>query len=114
MTFVLVPGVGYANLEPETNLGAWVDRSILGTTRLWKAAKVWDPVRIVSTIPAVGTGLLGVLSGQWLRVDKPVAERIAWLFAAGNGLVAVSYTHLEVYKRQGHTFLKIEIVVLLT
>ena len=87
MTFVPVPGVGYANLEPETNLGAWVDRTILGTNHLWKAAKVWDPEGIFSTIPAVGTGLLGVLTGQWLRTDKPVAERIAWLFAAGNGLV---------------------------
>lgn len=87
MTLVPVPDVGYANLEPTTNLGAWIDRSILTTNHLWKAAKVWDPEGIFSTIPAVGTGLLGVLTGQWLRIDKPVAERIAWLFAAGNGLV---------------------------
>lgn len=87
MTLVPVPDVGYANLEPTTNLGAWIDRSILTTNHLWKAAKMWDPEGIFSTIPAVGTGLLGVLTGQWLRTDKPVSERIAWIFAVGNGLV---------------------------
>ena len=42
MTFVPVPGVGYANLEKETNLGAWIDRSVLGEAHLWKSAKTWD------------------------------------------------------------------------
>lgn len=87
MTFVPVPGVGYANLEATTNLGAWIDRSILTTAHLWKAAKVWDPEGLFSTLPAVATGLLGVLTGQWLRSDKAVAEKIAWLFTVGNLLV---------------------------
>ncbi|WP_448636216.1 acyltransferase family protein [Pedobacter panaciterrae] len=39
MTFVPVPGVGYANLEKETNLGAWIDRGILTEAHLWKSAK---------------------------------------------------------------------------
>jgi predicted acyltransferase len=29
MTFIPVPGVGYASYEPSTNLGAWLDRLIL-------------------------------------------------------------------------------------
>lgn len=87
MTLVPVPGVGYANLEPTTNLGAWVDRGLLTTAHLWKSAKVWDPEGIFSTIPAIGTGLLGVLTGQWLRSEKPVAEKMAWLFLSGNALI---------------------------
>lgn len=87
MTFVPVPDVGYANLEPTTNLGAWVDRSLLTTAHLWKSAKVWDPEGLFSTIPAIGTGLLGVLTGQWLRSEKPVAEKITWLFLSGNALI---------------------------
>ncbi|MFN8344676.1 MAG: heparan-alpha-glucosaminide N-acetyltransferase domain-containing protein [Spirosomataceae bacterium] len=87
MTFVPVPDVGYANLEPATNLGAWVDRGLLTTAHLWKSAKVWDPEGIFSTIPAIGTGLLGVLTGQWLRSEKPVAEKMTWLFLSGNALV---------------------------
>lgn len=84
MTFVPVPGVGYANLEKETNLGAWLDRSILGEIHLWKAAKTWDPEGILSTIPAIATGLFGVLVGIYLkRKDIEPATKIAWLFCAG-------------------------------
>ncbi len=84
MTQIPVPGVGYANLEPETNLAAWLDRTILTPAHVYKPAKVWDPEGILSTLPAVSTGLLGMLTGYWLRrTDVSAAERVAWLFAAG-------------------------------
>ncbi len=84
MTQVPVPGVGYANLEPETNLAAWLDRTVLTPAHVYKPAKVWDPEGILSTLPAVGTGLLGMLTGYWLRrTDVSAAERVAWLFGAG-------------------------------
>lgn len=84
MTFVPVPGVGYANLEKETNLGAWLDRSILGEAHLWKAAKTWDPEGILSTIPAIATGLFGVMVGIYLkRKDVEPPTKIAWLFCTG-------------------------------
>lgn len=84
MTFVPVPGVGYANLEKETNLGAWLDRSVLGEAHLWKAAKTWDPEGILSTLPAIATGLFGVLAGTWLkRKDIEAPTKIAWLFCVG-------------------------------
>lgn len=83
MTVVPVPGVGYPNLEPDTNLSAWLDNLLLTPAHVYKATKVWDPEGILSTLPAIGTGLLGVLTGTWLRGSRPVAEKIAWLFAAG-------------------------------
>ena len=83
MTVVPVPGVGYANLEPESNLAAWLDRIILTPAHVYKPAKVWDPEGILSTLPAIGTGILGMLTGAWLRSNRPVAEKVAWLFAAG-------------------------------
>ncbi len=84
MTFVPVPGVGYANLEKETNLGAWLDRTILTEAHLWKSAKTWDPEGILSTMPAIATGLFGVLVGAFLkRKDKDEAYKIAWLFSVG-------------------------------
>jgi predicted acyltransferase len=87
MTLVPVPGVGYANLDPETNLGAWLDRSILTPAHLWKTAKVWDPEGILGTMPALATGLLGILTGTALRrTDRPVHERLSGLFVAGLGL----------------------------
>jgi len=84
MTFVPVPGVGYANLEKETNLGAWLDRTILTEAHLWKSAKTWDPEGILSTLPAIATGLFGVLVGVYLRrKDVEVGTKMAWLFSTG-------------------------------
>lgn len=84
MTFIPVPGVGYANLEKETNLGAWLDRTLLTEAHLWRSAKTWDPEGILSTLPAIGTGLFGVLIGSWLRrKDKPDAVKISWMFSIG-------------------------------
>lgn len=84
MTFVPVPGVGYANLEKETNLGAWLDRSILTEAHLWKSAKTWDPEGILSTLPAIATGLFGVLVGIYLkRKEVEPGTKISWLFSVG-------------------------------
>lgn len=84
MMFVPVPGVGYANLEKETNLGAWLDRTILTEAHLWKSAKTWDPEGILSTLPAIASGLFGVLVGVYLkRKDVEPGTKVAWLFSAG-------------------------------
>ncbi|WP_306550826.1 acyltransferase family protein [Daejeonella sp.] len=84
MTLVPVPAIGYANLEKETNLGAWLDRTILTEAHLWKSAKTWDPEGILSTLPAVATGLFGVLIGTWLRrKDREESVKISWMFSIG-------------------------------
>ena len=84
MTFVPVPGVGLPNLEKETNLGAWLDRTVLGEVHLWKMAKTWDPEGILGTLPAIATGLFGVLTGTFLRKkDLDAATKVAWIFSAG-------------------------------
>lgn len=83
MTFVPVPGVGYPNLEPETNLGAWLDNLLL-KGHLWESSKVWDPEGILSTLPAIATGLCGVLTGQWLQRQADAATKVAGLFIWGN------------------------------
>jgi predicted acyltransferase len=86
MTLVPVPGegaIGAALLdEPARTLAAWVDRAVLGR-HIYSGTKLWDPEGILSTIPAVGTVILGVLAGRWLATPRPLAERLAALFAAG-------------------------------
>lgn len=87
MTFVPVPGVGAPNLAKETNLAAWVDRLIITEAHVWKSAKTWDPEGLLSTLPAIGTGILGMLAGTWIkRKDKNESEKTAWLFFAGFSL----------------------------
>ncbi len=84
MNFVPVPGVGNANLEPATNLGAWLDKAVLGENHIWQGSKVFDPEGILSTLPSIATCLLGVLTGTWLRrKDKTETEKVAWLFTMG-------------------------------
>ena len=75
MTLIPVPGVGHASLEPATNLGAWIDRSVFTTNHLWSDSKIWDPEGILGTIPAIGTCLIGVFTGTWLKKDKIKTNR---------------------------------------
>jgi predicted acyltransferase len=84
MNLVPVPGVGYPNLEKETNLGAWLDRAIFTQAHLWRSAKTWDPEGFLSTLPAISTGLFGVLVGTYLRRrDLDESTKVAWLFCVG-------------------------------
>jgi predicted acyltransferase len=86
MTIIPVPGVGYANLEPSTNLGAWIDRLLLDG-HLWSQSKTWDPEGILSTLPAIGTGVIGMLTGQLFQKLNAPSERVAWLFFVGALLI---------------------------
>jgi predicted acyltransferase len=93
MTLLPVPGaeggIG-ANLldNPSRTLGAWVDRTVLGS-HLWSGSKTWDPEGILSTIPAIGTATLGVITGRWIGSARPLQEKLSGMFAVGAlGLVA--------------------------
>lgn len=65
MALVPVPNVGSANFEKGTNLAAWLDNRLL-PNHLWAVSKTWDPEGILSTLPAIGTGLAGVFTGKLL------------------------------------------------
>ena len=86
MTLVPVPGVGPANLEPGTNLAAWTDRLFLDG-HLWSQSKTWDPEGVLSTLPAICTGMLGVLTGHLFTEIKNPAERVSWMFLFGGVLI---------------------------
>lgn len=89
MTLVPVPGGIAPNLEAATNLGAWLDRTLLDG-HLWKQSKTWDPEGLLSTLPAIGTAISGVLTGWWLRQPtKGAYEKVAGLMAIGALLLAL-------------------------
>jgi len=80
MTFIPIPGYGAGVFTPEGNLASYIDRLYLpGALR----QKLIDNEGILSTFPAVGTTLLGVLSGHSLRSQVPQNRKIAGLSAAG-------------------------------
>ncbi len=96
MTLVPVPGGIAPNLEPETNLGAWLDRNIFGT-HLWVQSKTWDPEGLLSTLPAVVSGIIGVFAGVWLKKAIPVVQKIKTILGTGLVLVALGYAWGQVF-----------------
>jgi len=86
MTLLPVPGRGSMGQllldDPSASLAAWVDRAVFGS-HLWRSSVTWDPEGLLSTIPAIGTVILGVFTGRWLGTERPLPERLAGLLAAG-------------------------------
>jgi predicted acyltransferase len=82
LKFVPVPGYGIGRLDPEGNLGAYLDRKIMGG-HLWAQSGTWDPEGMLSTLPAIATALLGILTGEWLRSSRRGPRKAVWLAAVG-------------------------------
>lgn len=90
MTLIPVPGIGAGNLEKGTNIAAWLDQLILGN-HVWSYSKPWDPEGILSTMPAIVTTLLGIITGHWLKSDKDTTQKTVWLLISGNLLIVLGY-----------------------
>ncbi len=80
--FALMHPGGY---EVNENFAARVDRLFL-TGHMWRCTGTWDPEGIVSTLPAIGTFLFGILAGQFLRTGRGIAEKAVLLILSGNVL----------------------------
>ena len=80
LALVPVPGYGAGILERQGNLAQYVDQVVLGAHR-WKPD--WDPEGIVSTLPAIATCLLGVLTGRWVRGGRPPVDRALGMYVWG-------------------------------
>lgn len=82
MTLIPVPNGFPPNLEIATNLASWIDYEILGSHN-WASAKTWDPEGILSTLPAIGTGICGLLIGQFLISEIGQRQKSLRLLAFG-------------------------------
>jgi predicted acyltransferase len=67
MEFIPVPGFGVGVLTAEGNAAAWIDQLLL-PGRMHRPT--YDPEGILSTIPAIGTALLGIFTGEFLRLQQ--------------------------------------------
>jgi predicted acyltransferase len=83
MTLYPVPGLGAGHMEKGANFAAYIDQMFL-SGHMWGQTKTWDPEGIVSTLPAIGTTLLGIMAGHMLRLRS---GKVAWL--AGSGVATV-------------------------
>jgi predicted acyltransferase len=91
MRFFPVPGFGVPThdiplLDPDRNLAAWLDRKLLAG-HLYEVTR--DPEGVLSTIPAVATSLLGLLTGEWLRSARSAKSKAFGMALFGlSGVVA--------------------------
>jgi predicted acyltransferase len=84
MTMYPVPGIGAGHMEKGVNFAAYIDGLFL-QGHMWGQTKTWDPEGIVSTLPAIGTTLLGIMAGHMLR---RTSGKTMWL--AGSGVVLIA------------------------
>ncbi len=84
-------GCGTGGLERQGNFCEYIDNLVLNGkvigTHVWSGGKTWDPEGIFSTVPAVATCLLGIMTGHVLRSNQTPETRTAWLCVAGNLLL---------------------------
>ena len=79
---VPVPGGVAGDLSPRGNLGAYVDRTLMGG----HLARVgWDPDGLLATLSAVATTLFGVVCGLCLQSGEPARRKASQIAAAGAG-----------------------------
>jgi predicted acyltransferase len=94
MRFVPVPGFGTPGhdvplLDPDRNLTAWLDRHIFAASHLYERTR--DPEGLLSTLPAVATSLMGLLTGIWLRTQRALTEKVRGIAIAGASCVVLGW-----------------------
>ena len=90
MTRFAAPGYAPGDLTKEGSIASFVDRVVLGP-HIWKQGKVYDPEGLLSTFPAVATTLFGILTGHWLRSERPRVEKVVGMFVAGAVCVVLGW-----------------------
>lgn len=94
MTLVPVPGFGAPDLanypgDSLSNITLWLDKVILGAHKpIWAP---FDPEGILSTLPSVVNGIIGVMVGIKLRSDKNSKSTLLWLVVFGGILLLAAY-----------------------
>ena len=91
LRFVPVPGAGVPGrdipfMDQVQNLPAWLDRKLF-MGHLYDGTR--DPEGIIHTIPAIGTTLIGVWTGHWLKSKRNSSQLIgAMVFFGILGMLA--------------------------
>ena len=90
LKFTSAPGFPRGDLTMEGNFASYIDRSIM-PGKLYLG--IHDPEGLMSTIPAIGTGLLGILTGKFLK-NNPLSQQKKALYMFITGFVFVGLAHI--------------------
>jgi predicted acyltransferase len=85
LRFVPVPGAGVPGrdipfMDQVQNLPAWLDRKLF-MGHLYDGSR--DPEGMIHTIPAIGTTLIGVLTGHWMKKQRDTRKLIGGMVLFG-------------------------------
>ncbi len=80
--WVPAPGLTAGQLDRGQNIINWFDQFMPGM--LWRGD--WDPEGLLSTFPAIVTGIIGLLMGRIVMASTPLTERVMQLFLMGFAL----------------------------
>jgi predicted acyltransferase len=98
LSWVPVPGLGMPGrdipfMDMNRNLVSWIDQHLF-PYHLYlypPAHNVRDPEGLLSNLPAIGTTLLGLLTGLWLRTQHALKTKAAGLLAGCVACLALGY-----------------------
>jgi predicted acyltransferase len=88
-----MPGRDIPFMDQSLNLVSWIDRHVMPHHLYLQAPdyNLRDPEGLLSTLPALGTTLLGLLTGLWLRARKPLATKAQGLAVGTLVCLATGY-----------------------
>lgn len=96
--WVPIPGVGMPGrdvpfMDMTQNLVSWIDRHLFPYHLYLYPPdhNVRDPEGLLSNLPAIGTALMGMLAGLWLRSSRTVGRKAAGLAVACLCSLGVGY-----------------------
>ena len=96
LLFVPAPGELVASVDKGAGLSAWLDRAVLGGTRMY--GKTFDPEGPLSTLSAIATAMIGVaVQRMAMRVKKPMVIWVACT-AMATGLALLAWSLWPVNK----------------
>lgn len=96
--WVPIPGVGMPGrdvpfMDMNQNLVSWIDRHLF-PYHLYLYAPSHngrDPEGLLSSLPAIGTALMGILTGMWLRARRTVSAKALGMAAAAGASLILGY-----------------------
>lgn len=74
------PELGLSLAEPGRNIAAWFDSTLIPGT-LYQGS--WDPEGILSTFPAIASGITGMIAGYLLVSDRTKEQKVIGLMIGG-------------------------------
>jgi len=89
MAWIPIPGIEAGSFARGANLSNYLD-SILLNGYVWKYTAPWDPEGLLSTIPAIATTLMGILTGHLLKSKLTAEDKTIYMLISGNILLLVS------------------------